>query len=79
FLSHTADAYERLLLDVMLGDSTLFTRRDEVEAEWSIVDPILHDWEAEHAPDFPNYEAGRWGPSAATDLIESDGYSWLRV
>ncbi|MGH2442860.1 MAG: glucose-6-phosphate dehydrogenase, partial [Chloroflexota bacterium] len=46
FLSHTADAYERLLLDVMLGDSTLFTRRDEVEAEWSIVDPILQDWEA---------------------------------
>src|SRR5438552_1533694 len=65
FTRQSADAYERLLLDVMLGDSTLFTRRDEVEAEWSIVTPILEEWQNEPAPGLPNYEAGTWGPQAA--------------
>ena len=79
FSQQSPDAYERLLLDVMLGDSTLFTRRDEVEAEWNVVTPILETWQTQRAPHFPNYEAGTWGPSAAMDLIERDGRSWRKV
>jgi glucose-6-phosphate 1-dehydrogenase len=75
------DAYERLLMDCMLGDSTLFTRRDEVEAEWSFVTDILDGWrdetQSDHT-DFPNYDAGTWGPQAASDLIERDGRRWRR-
>lgn len=73
------DAYERLLLDCMLGDSTLFTRRDEVEASWALLTPILQAW-AEGPPlPFPNYEAGSWGPAAADDFIARDGRSWRRL
>jgi glucose-6-phosphate 1-dehydrogenase len=73
-----AEAYQRLLLDVMLGDSTLFARRDEVEAAWTIVEPILNTW-ATVAPDsFPNYEAGTWGPETADRLLEADGRRWRR-
>ena len=79
FSRQSPDAYERLLLDVMLGDSTLFTRRDEVEAEWSIVTPILDAWQEQQAPRFPNYESGTWGPQAAVDLIGRDGRSWRKV
>lgn len=69
------EAYERLLLDAMLGDSTLFTRTDEVEEGWEIVQGILDVW-AETKPDFPNYAAGSWGPEAATTLIEEDENHW---
>jgi glucose-6-phosphate 1-dehydrogenase len=79
FLHASADAYERLLLDVMLGDPTLFTRVDEVEEEWRIVTPILDAWQDQAAPPFPNYEAGTWGPSAACDLVERDGCVWREV
>jgi glucose-6-phosphate 1-dehydrogenase len=79
FTRQSADAYERLLLDVMLGDSTLFTRRDEVEAEWSIITPILDEWRAARAPEFPNYEAGTWGPEAAVDLVRRDHHSWRKI
>jgi len=79
FSRQSPDAYERLLLDVMLGDSTLFTRRDEVEAEWHIVTPILEAWQEQPAPKFPNYEAGTWGPEAAVKLMERDGRSWRKV
>jgi len=69
------DAYERLLLDVVRGNLTLFMRRDEVEAAWRWVDPILAAWEA--TPDAPKpYAAGTWGPSAAVALIERDGRTW---
>jgi glucose-6-phosphate 1-dehydrogenase len=69
------DAYERLLMDVVRGNQTLFMRRDEVEAAWSWIDPILEAWEA--MPDAPApYTAGTWGPSAAIALIERDGRSW---
>jgi glucose-6-phosphate 1-dehydrogenase len=74
-----ADAYERLLLDCMLGDSTLFTRRDEVELQWMIVTAILRGWEQVPPPTFPNYRAGSWGPAAADDLIERDGRTWRRL
>jgi glucose-6-phosphate 1-dehydrogenase len=70
------EAYERLLLDVMRGDSSLFTRSDQVEAAWQVIDPILKAWESQ--VDFPvhTYEPGSWGPAAADDLIRQDGRSW---
>ena len=72
-------AYERLLLDCMLGDSTLFTRGDEVEAAWEFTTQILRGWEAAPPPDFPNYEAGTWGPLAAIRLLADDGRRWRRL
>lgn len=73
------EAYERLLLDCMLGDGTLFTRRDEVEASWTLLTPILRAW-AEGPPlPFPNYEAGSWGPVEADEFIARDGRSWRRL
>jgi glucose-6-phosphate 1-dehydrogenase len=77
FLNEAPDAYERLLADCMSGDATLFTRRDEVEAAWAIVDPIERRW-AEARARFPNYEAGSWGPAAADDLIGRGGFHWHR-
>ncbi|HWU76647.1 MAG TPA: glucose-6-phosphate dehydrogenase [Rhodanobacter sp.] len=69
------DAYERLLLDVVRGNPTLFMRRDEVEAAWRWADPILAAWAASGEPPRP-YAAGTWGPSAAVALIERDGRTW---
>jgi glucose-6-phosphate 1-dehydrogenase len=71
------DAYERLILDAMLGDATLFTRSDEIEEQWSLVDAIVGLWQRDR-PSFPNYAAGTWGPSAADDLLHRDGRSWRR-
>ena len=69
------EAYERLLLDVIRGNQTLFMRRDEVEAAWSWTDPILEAWDAARiAPSA--YTAGTWGPSASIALIERDGRTW---
>ena len=73
------EAYERLLLDCLLGDSTLFTRRDEVEASWSLITPILEGWAAGPPQSFPNYEAGTWGPAAADALLARDGRRWRRL
>lgn len=72
------DAYERLLLDAMLGDPTLFTRRDEVEAAWAIVQPILDAWAIPGFPGPACYDAGSWGPDAAEAMIQHDGRSWRR-
>jgi glucose-6-phosphate 1-dehydrogenase len=71
------DAYETLILDALQGDASLFTRADEVEEAWGIVDPIINAW-AEGPPDFPNYDAGTWGPTAADDLPVRDGRRWRR-
>jgi glucose-6-phosphate 1-dehydrogenase len=71
------EAYETLLLDVILGDATLFMRADQVEEAWSVVTPILEGWESAAPVDFPNYQAGTWGPEAAEALIAQDGRSWL--
>ncbi len=71
------DAYERLILDAMLGDATLFTRSDEIEEQWALVDAIVGFWQRDR-PNFPNYEAGTWGPSASDDLVHRDGRSWRR-
>jgi len=79
FGRQSAEAYERLILDAMQGESTLFTRRDETEAAWTIVTSILEGWQHLPPPELPNYEAGTWGPSAARDLVVRDGRSWVRV
>jgi glucose-6-phosphate 1-dehydrogenase len=73
------EAYERLILDAMLGDPTLFARADEVNAAWRFITPILEGWAAAPAPELPNYAAGTWGPGAATALIEREGRSWRRL
>jgi len=74
----TPEAYERLLLDCMLGDTTLFTRNDEVEAAWEYTTRIMRGWDAAPPPEFPNYEAGTWGPDAAQRRIAADGRRWRR-
>jgi glucose-6-phosphate 1-dehydrogenase len=79
FATDAPDAYETLLLDAMLGDASLFTRADEVEAAWAIATPILEAWLDSPAPEFPNYAAGTWGPEAADALIEHDGRRWRRI
>jgi glucose-6-phosphate 1-dehydrogenase len=74
FMSQSPEAYERLILDAMRGDATLFTRNDEVDAQWSIIDPILKTW-AEGSPEMATYEAGSPGPVEADHLI-GEGRSW---
>jgi glucose-6-phosphate 1-dehydrogenase len=69
------DAYERLILDAMLGDATLFTRSDEIEEQWALVDAIVSFWRRDRVS-FPNYPAGTWGPAAADELMQRDGRSW---
>jgi glucose-6-phosphate 1-dehydrogenase len=71
------DAYERLILDAMLGDQTLFTRSDEIEEQWALVDAIIGLWRRDR-PAYPNYAAGTWGPSASDELLHRDGRSWRR-
>ncbi|MBI1314569.1 glucose-6-phosphate dehydrogenase [bacterium] len=72
-----AEAYERLLLDVIRGDSTLFTRSDELEAAWRFVQPVLDHWESDsHEPEF--YQVGKWGPAGAHSLLTRTGRDWRR-
>jgi glucose-6-phosphate 1-dehydrogenase len=74
------DAYSRLLVDCMLGDQTLFTRGDEVEASWRILTPLLSIWDAPAPPDsIPLYEAGSWGPVEAELLLNREGRRWRRL
>ena len=79
FGAEPPEAYERLLLDCMLGDGTLFTRGDEVEASWAWIDRIEKSWAESKAPPFPNYAAGTWGPEAADQLLAQDGRAWRRL
>jgi glucose-6-phosphate 1-dehydrogenase len=74
FMSQSPEAYERLILDAMRGDATLFTRNDEVDAQWSIIDPILQAWDS-GSPPITEYEAGSPGPAAADELI-GEGRHW---
>jgi glucose-6-phosphate 1-dehydrogenase len=73
--THRRIAYERLLLDLIKGDQTLFVRRDEVEAQWAWIDAIRALWQREGLEPKP-YASGSWGPSAAIALAERDGVSW---
>jgi glucose-6-phosphate 1-dehydrogenase len=77
FGAEPPEAYERLLLETMLGDATLFARRDEIETAWAWLDPLLKKWESEpNPPEF--YPSGTWGPDSADELIEKDGRKWRR-
>ena len=77
FREGVPEAYERLILDAMLGDQTLFTREDEVEEQWKLVDAMIGAWSRDR-PSFPNYAAGSWGPALADELLHRDGRSWRR-
>jgi glucose-6-phosphate 1-dehydrogenase len=77
FRTGMPEAYERLILDTMLGDGTLFTRADEVEEQWLLVDAIVAAWQRDR-PAFPNYAAGTWGPPSSEELLRRDGRSWRR-
>jgi len=68
-----------LLHDALLGDPTLFQRKDTVEAAWSAVEPVLDVWGALPPRDFPNYRAGSWGPAAADELLARDGRAWCAI
>jgi glucose-6-phosphate 1-dehydrogenase len=76
FGKSSANGYERLLQDAMLGDQTLFSHRDGVETTWALYTPILEAWAAKKPEAFPNYFAGSWGPECADHLLERDGHAW---
>jgi glucose-6-phosphate 1-dehydrogenase len=77
FRTGMPEAYERLILDTLLGDATLFTRADEIDEQWLLVDAIVAAWQRDR-PAFPNYAAGTWGPPSADELLRRDGRSWRR-
>jgi glucose-6-phosphate 1-dehydrogenase len=76
FLEEAPDAYQRLLLDLMLGDPTLFIRADEAEGAWGILEPVMHAWS--ESREVASYPAGTWGPEEADELLERDGRGWRR-
>ena len=78
FAVDSPDAYETLLVDAMIGDNSLFTRDDEVERAWEILDPILKAWESGEGGPLHFYGAGTWGPPAADELLERDGRAWRK-
>ncbi|MEK6397346.1 MAG: glucose-6-phosphate dehydrogenase, partial [Terriglobus sp.] len=75
FGKSSANGYERLLLDAMLGDGTLFAEREGVETTWALMTPILEAWKKQKK-DFPNYASGSWGPKESDDLLARDGRKW---
>ena len=77
FRTELPEAYERLILDCLLGDATLFTRADEVDAQWALVDSIVATWKRQRTS-FPDYDAGTWGPKAGDELMRRDGREWRR-
>src|SRR3954469_14005054 len=76
FVESSPEAYERLILDVLLGDPPLFPQHEEVELSWQMLDPILDYWAEHGAPD--PYESGGWGPQSAVDMLARDGRAWRR-
>jgi len=79
FGKSSANGYERLLMDAMLGDATLFAHRDGVEATWSLITPILQAWAKDPIKDLPNYAAGTWGPATADAMLKTDGRKWRKL
>ncbi len=77
--SETPEAYETLLLDIVVGDQTLFMRGDQVEAAWELLMPILTTWSGKKSLNFPNYPADSWGPETAEALIAKDGFHWFSL
>jgi glucose-6-phosphate 1-dehydrogenase len=78
FGGESPDAYERLLLDAMRGDGTLFARSDEVENAWAIITPVLNAWAEHPSVKIPTYPAGSWGPEEAEQLLAPYGHRWRR-
>lgn len=77
FKNSIPDSYERLLLDAIQGDPTLFTRADEIEAAWSIIDPVLRQWDSKRdIPPLDTYPVGSWGPPSADELLARSGHVW---
>ena len=76
FGGSVSPAYETLLLDVMVGEATLFTRSDEVDATWRIVDPIIEQWERDSSKAIPTYQAGSWGPGESDAMLREEGAAW---
>jgi len=76
FGSNTPEAYERLILDAMVGDSTLFIRGDETEASWKLVTPVLEHWKECGAEGLAEYAAGSWGPLESERLLWDRGHEW---
>ncbi len=79
FGASSANGYERLLLDAMLGDGTLFAHRDGVEATWALITPVEENWSKNPVKNFPNYAAGSWGPPEAEELIQRFGRCWRKL
>jgi glucose-6-phosphate 1-dehydrogenase len=79
YQTQAPEAYETLLLDVMLGDQTLFMRADQVEEAWDLVMPILNSWQNRISQNFPNYSADSWGPEDAEALVAKDGFHWFTM
>jgi glucose-6-phosphate 1-dehydrogenase len=78
FVSESPEAYERLILDAMRGEATLFTRNDEIEALWGIIDPVLTSWHQDTSSPIPEYPAGSEGPAEADALLDN-GRAWRRL
>jgi glucose-6-phosphate 1-dehydrogenase len=76
FTESSPEAYERLILDVLLGEPSLFPVNEEVELSWQILDPVLRSWAASGKPD--PYRAGTWGPDSADKMLERTGRKWRR-
>jgi glucose-6-phosphate 1-dehydrogenase len=76
FTESSPEAYERLILDVLLGDPPLFPRHEEVELSWRILDPVIAHWAEQGQP--PPYPSGSWGPEAATEMLARTGRTWRR-
>jgi glucose-6-phosphate 1-dehydrogenase len=79
FKASRGTGYEVMIYDCMIGDATLFSRTDLVETAWRVAQPVLDAWAAEAPKDFPNYQAGTWGPRASFELIERDGRRWAEI
>ena len=79
YSSEAPEAYETLLLEIMMGDQTLFMRADQVEAAWELLMPVLNSWESKKSLSFPNYSADSWGPEIAEALIARDGFHWFTL
>jgi glucose-6-phosphate 1-dehydrogenase len=73
------EAYERLILDCILGDNTLFAREDEVFNSWRLLTPLINHWAAQQQADFPNYASGTWGPKTADELLARDKRKWRLI
>jgi glucose-6-phosphate 1-dehydrogenase len=79
FAGALPDAYQRLLLDALTGDASLFARSDEVELAWGVIDPILAAWQSPAAPPLEFYELGEWGPESGAQWMRDQGREWFDV